>query len=400
MLVVERWAELRRLHFVGKVSIKELARRFGVDRNTVRRALRSAEPPRYERRPPPSKLDPFKDEIHRLLHDDSHLPNVRIGELIAPLGYTGRQTILDAYLREVRPLFAPAVRTYQRTTYRPGELAQFDLWQPKREMPVGFGQSRRAYVVVGALGYSRVGAGALVFSKEAPDLFWAMARCLRAFGGLPQTLVTDREGALHGGDGKPTEAYAAFCGALAVGWHFCAPGDAEAKGLVERLIQFLETSFEPGRDFAGPLDFQEQLDRWFANRANVRMHRALRTRPIDLLAEERAALRALPERTPDVHRRFVLRVPPQPYVRFDTVDYSLDPRLVGRRVEIAITQRRIRGRALGTSAIACDHERIVARHRTVTAPEHARALRELRGDPAEIEVERRPLSRYDALIPA
>ncbi len=400
MLVVERWAELRRLHFVGQVSIKELARRFDVDRNTVRRALRSAEPPRYERRPPPSKLDTFKDEIHRLLRDDSRLPNIRIAELIAPLGYTGRQTILDAYLREVRPLFAPAVRTYQRTTYRPGELAQFDLWQPKREIPVGFGQTRRVYVMVGALGYSRVGAGALVFSKEAADLLWAMARCLRAFSGLPQTLVTDREGALHAGGGRPTEPYAAFCGALTVAWHFCAPGDAEAKGLVERLIQFLGTSFEPGRDFAGPLDFQEQLDRWFATRANVRMHRALRTRPVDLLAEERAALRALPEHTPDVHRRSVLRVPPQPYVRVDTVDYSLDPRLVGRRVEIALTQRRVRGRALDSNEIACDHERIFARHRTVTAPQHARALRELRGDPAETQVERRSLSTYDRLIPA
>ena len=366
----------------------------------MRRALRSAEPPRYERRPPPSKLDPFKDEIHRLLHDDSRIPNIRIAELIAPLGYIGRQTILDAYLREVRPLFAPAVRTYQRTTYRPGELAQFDLWEPKHEIPVGFGQSRRAYVVVGALGYSRIGAGALVFSKEAPDLCWGMARCLRAFGGLPQTLVTDREGALHAGDGKPTEAYAAFCGALAIGWHFCAAGDAEAKGLVERLIQFLETSFEPGREFAGPLDFQEQLDGWFANRANVRMHRALRTRPVDRLGEERAALRLLPEHVPDVHRRFVLRVPPQPYVRVDTVDYSLDPRLVGRRVEVVTTQRRVRGRALDSNEIACDHERLFARQRTVTALEHARALRELRGDPAEIEVERRPLSTYDRLIPA
>ncbi len=400
MLVVEQWAEVRRLHFVGGVSIRELARRFRVDRNTVRRALRSSEPPRYERRPAPSKLDAFKDEIHRLLRDDPRLPNTRVGELIAPLGYSGRQTILDAYLRDVRPLFRPAARTYQRTTYRPGELAQFDLWEPKREIPVGFGQSRRGYVMVGALGYARVGAGALVFSKEAPDLLWGTARCLRSFGGLPETIVTDREGALHAGEGKPTEAYAAFCGALPVSWRFCERGDAEAKGVVERLIQFLETSFEPGRRFAGPLDFQEQLDRWFERRANVRIHRALRERPVDRLMEERGSLRPLPERTPDVHRRFVLRVPPQPYVRVDTNDYSLDPRLVGRRIEIVATQRRVRGRALDSGEIACDHERLFARHRTVTALEHARALRELRGDPAEVEVERRPLERYDALIPA
>ncbi len=49
MLDVERWAELRREHFVRRVPIKELARRYGVDRNTVRLALRSDRPPRYER---------------------------------------------------------------------------------------------------------------------------------------------------------------------------------------------------------------------------------------------------------------------------------------------------------------------------------------------------------------
>ena len=91
MLDVERWAELRREHFVRGVGIKELARRYGVDRNTVRRALRSTEPPRYQRPPAASKLDPFKDEIHRLLKDDPKLSGVRVRELIEPLGFDGRQ---------------------------------------------------------------------------------------------------------------------------------------------------------------------------------------------------------------------------------------------------------------------------------------------------------------------
>ena len=56
---MERWAELRREHFVRGVSIKELARRFGIDRNTVRRALRSEAPPVYRRAPGGSKLEPF-----------------------------------------------------------------------------------------------------------------------------------------------------------------------------------------------------------------------------------------------------------------------------------------------------------------------------------------------------
>jgi transposase len=397
VLDVERWAELRREHFVRQVPIKELARRHGIDRNTVRRALRSAEPPRYRRPTRPSKLEPFKDEIHELLRRDPKLTGVRVRELIEPLGFVGSKTIVDEYLREVRPLFAKR-RTYQRTIYRPGEVCQFDLWEPSREVPVGHGQTRRAWVVVACLGYSRAGAGALIFSKEAPDVLWGIARCLSSFGGLPSLLVWDREGCVHAGAGRPSEVYAAFCGRLRVDWHFCEPADPEAKGAVERLQGYIETNYEPGRRFANELDFQLQLDRWF-QKANARTHKTLRARPIDRLIEEREAMRPLPHHEPDVDRRWVTRVPPDPMLRFDTNDYSLDPRLAGRRVEARISQREVSAVALDTGELACRHERSFAKHRSIIALEHARALRQGRGEPdRELEVEVRPLSDYDALI--
>lgn len=398
MLEVEQWAELRRDHFVAGISIKELARRTGLDRNTVRRALRSSQPPRYQRASAGSKLDPFKAEIHRLLKADPSLPGTRVREL---LDWTGGKTIVDDYLREVRPFFSPP-RTYQRTRYRPGEICQFDLWQPTRPIPVGHGQTRVGYVVVAALGYSRVGAGALVFSKEAVDLLWGMSRCLAAFAGVPKTLVWDREGALHAGGGRPSDALAAFCGQLRCGWYLCEAGDAQAKGLVERLQGYLETSFEPGRLFANERDFQLQLDGWFANRANVRFHRGLGCRPLDRFVEERAGLAPPPAAWPESERRFVTRVPVDPYLRFDTNDYSLDPRLAARRVEVRISQREVRALALDSGELAARHERSFARHRTITALEHARALHELRGARrvGEPEVEQRSLSVYDQLLSA
>jgi transposase len=397
---VEEWAEIRRLYFVKRLSIKEVVRRTGHGRNTVRRALRSGGPPGYRRPPRASKLDPFREEVQRLLRSDPRLPGKRVRELLEEQGYLGGKTILDDYLRELRPLFLPRPRTFQRTSYRPGVFCQFDLWQPSREVPVGGGQTRRGYVVVGCLPYSRAGAGTLVFSKEAPDLLYGIGRCLAQLGGLPDTLVWDREGALHAGGGRPTVPFAGFCGELGVGWRFLEPKDPQSKGVVERLQGYLETSFEPGRSFAGELDFQAQLERWFGERANLRFHRTLRCRPADRLAEELTVMRPLPERLPDVDRRLVTRIAPDPYVRVDTNDYSLDPRLVGRRVELRVSQRELVAVCLDTGELACRHVRSFARHRTVTALEHARALRELRGAPAEPEVEQRPLARYDALIPA
>jgi transposase len=398
LLDVELWAELRREHFVRGVSIKELVRRTGFARNTVRAALRSDEPRAYRRVPAGSLLDPFKEEIHRLLKDDPGLPGVRVRELIGPLGFAGGKTIVDDYLREVRPLFLPR-RTFQRTVYRPGEVCQWDLWEPSVPVPVGHGQVRRAWVVVACLGYSRAGAGALIFSKEAPDVLWGMSRCVWSLGALPELMVWDREGCLHAGGGRPTEGYAAFCGQLPVGWLFCEPSDPQAKGAVERLQGYVETNFEPGRRFANHLDYQLQLDMWF-EKANARTHKTLRARPIDRLREEREVMRPLPGCEPDVDRRWVVRVPPDPHLRFDTNDYSLDPNLVGRRVEVRVSQREVTAVALDSGELACRHERCFAKNRTVTALEHARALRQRRGagDVDELIVEQRPLSVYDQLI--
>ena len=80
MLGVERWAEFRREHFVRGVPIKELVRRTGLSRNTIRAALRSSDPPAFRAPERPSKLDPFKDEIHRLLKDDAEVSGVRVRE--------------------------------------------------------------------------------------------------------------------------------------------------------------------------------------------------------------------------------------------------------------------------------------------------------------------------------
>ena len=398
MLDVERWAELRREHFVRGVAIKELVRRTGLARNTIKRALRSDLPPAFRCPERASMLDPFKDEIHRLLKDDPRLTGVRVRELIEPLGFDGGKTIVDDYLREVRPVFL-RLRTHQRTVYRPGEICQWDLWEPSALVPVGHGQLRRGWVVVACLGYSRAGAGALIFSKEAPDVLWGMACCLWSLGALPELMVWDREGCLHAGGGRPTETYAAFCGQLPVGWLFCEPSDPQAKGAVERLQGYMETNFEPGRRFANHLDFQLQLDAWF-EKANARTHKTLRVRPIDRLLEEREVMRPLPEREPDLDRRWVVRVPPDPHVRFDTNDYSLAPNLVGRRVEVRVSQREIIALALDTGELACRHERCFAKNRTITALEHARALRERRGARSgdEVIVEQRPLSVYDELI--
>ena len=160
-----------------------------------------------------SKLDPFKDEIHRLLQADPRLPGQRVRELIEPLGFDGGKTIVDDYLREVRPLFAPP-RTFQRTVYRPGEICQFDLWEPARRSRsgtarrAGLGRDRRAWA-------TRARAPARWSSpRRSPDLLFGIRRCLWSLGGAAarRWSGTARPGCTPAAGARPRRS-PRFCGA-------------------------------------------------------------------------------------------------------------------------------------------------------------------------------------------
>jgi transposase len=397
---VEQWAEIRRLYRVEQLSIREIGRRMGLHRKTVRRALAAAAPPRYERKTAGSKLDPFKDWICEQLAVDPRIQSQRLREMVSEIGYEGGKSIFDDYVREVRPRFV-AARTFQRTIYRPGELIQCDLWEPKEHVAVGHGQRRRGWVVTCEVCWSRAIAGTLVFSKQAPDILWGLARNLQRLGGLPEKLVWDRESAIAAG-GRPTTEFAAFCGQLAVGWVILEARDPQAKGALERSHRFMRSNFEPGRVFANHLDFQDRLDAW-TEKANRRVHRTVRAVPAERLVEEQRRMRPLPARMPDVDRRQVIRVPAQPLVRVDRNDYSIDPRFAGRRVEVRVSQTEVMAVVLDTGELAARHRRVFAGGLTVTDPAHQTELerqRATRRQRNEIEVEIRPLSRYDRLIGA
>jgi hypothetical protein len=397
---VQQWAEIRRLVLVEGRSHREVARRLGLARDTVAKAVRSDTPPRYSRAPVASKLDPFKDWICEQLREDPTIESQRLREMAGELGYMGGKSIFDDYVREVRPRFLRR-RTFQRTIYRPGELVQCDLWEPRELISVGHGQLRRGWVVTAELCWSRVIAGALIFSKEASDILWGVGRCLSRIGALPEKLVWDREGAIAPA-GRVTDEFAGFCGQLGIGWVILDAGDAQAKGALERSHRFMRSNFLPGRRFANPADFQLQLNAW-CDRVNRRVHRTIRAVPAERLVAEHERMRPLPARLPDTDRRQVVRVPQQPYLRIDRNDYSIDPRFAGRRIEVRVSQESVTAAVLDTGELACRHRRVFAGGLTLTDPAHQTQLdrqRARRRRRHEVDVEVRPLARYDAVIPA
>ena len=89
-------------------------------------------------------------------------------------------------------------------------------------------------------------------------------------------------------------------------------------------------------------------------------------------------MRPLPERMPPTAIRRVLRVPQQPYLRWDTNDYSIDPRFAGRRVEVRVGRREVAAIALDSGELCARHRRSFARHLTLTDPAHQAELDRLR----------------------
>ncbi|MGW4368039.1 helix-turn-helix domain-containing protein, partial [Nocardia takedensis] len=82
MIAIEDWAEIRRLHRAEGVPIKEIARRLAVARNTVRAALASDRPPKYERAPRGRVVEVYEAQIRGLLAEYPRMPGTVIAERI------------------------------------------------------------------------------------------------------------------------------------------------------------------------------------------------------------------------------------------------------------------------------------------------------------------------------
>jgi transposase len=311
-------------------------------------------------------------------------------------------TILRDRVAELRPIFVPP-DPCQRTHYIPGELVQFDLWQPDYAIPLGFNQAEKLWVVTAVSAFSRFMAAWMVASRAGHDVLAGMLRCFEQIGAIPRTAVWDGEGCIgqwRQGRQAFTEEFQRFRGTLGMGARLCKPNDPEAKGINERANGYYETSFLPGRTFDDVADFNGQITGWL-KRANRRVHATTRQVPGELIYEDRGAMHPFPPVLPDPSFRYTTRLARDHYVRVDTNDYSVNPRFVGRRIEVRCD--------LDWVVATCDgievarHRRCLARHQSLLDASHAITLRKMRAEAAtapvlESEVEERDLSDYDKAL--
>ncbi len=389
--MTEAWAEIRRLHKSEQMSIKAIVRRTGMARNTVRAALASDAPPKYERPAVGSVLDGFEPQIRVLLSEFPSMPATVIAERV---GWTASSSVLRARVAQLRPLYAPSDPA-DRTVYVAGDIVQCDLWFPGKVIPVDIGASTKIAGWVGGrpavdlpvltmvAAFSGFIMALLLPTRKTGDLVAGMWQLLAGLGGVPKMLVWDNESGI-GQHHRLTLGARGFAGTLGTRIYQTAARDPEAKGVVERANGFLETSFMPGREFDSPADYNTQLAGWLP-RANSRVLRRTGEQPGVRVAADVAAMGALPPVAPRVGTTERVRLGRDYYVRVAGNDYSVDPTMIGRFVEIhaglvaiTITSPAGVGAGAGAGRVVGAHQRCWSSHQTITDPAHVATAAGLR----------------------
>ena len=366
---MEDWALIRRLVADGMPQ-RQVARNLGIARETVAAAVRSDRPPKYERPAQPTSFTPFEARVRALLAEHPSMPATVIAER---LEWSGSITWFRDNIRRLRPEHRP-VDPADRLSWTAGDAAQCDLWFPPRKIPLEDGTMVLLPVLVIVAAHSRFVTARMIPTRKTEDLLLGHWELIQQLGAVPRRLIWDNESGI-GQRGRLAQGVASFAGTLATKVVQLKPYDPESKGIVERRNGWLETSFMPGRTVSSPSDFNAQLQEWL-EKANGRVVRTIKARPIDLIGHDRARMLPLPPIPLQLGWRERVRLGRDYYVRLDASDYSVDPAAIGRIVDIAADLDRVRVRLDGR--LVADHARVWARGSTITDPAHVEAAKRLR----------------------
>jgi hypothetical protein len=215
---------------------------------------------------------------------------------------------------------------------------------------------------------------AMLPSRTTGDLLAGMWQLLSGLGSVPKILVWDNESGI-GQHHRLTPGARSFAGTLGTRIYQTAARDPESKGVIERANGFFETSFMPGRSFTSPADYNAQLASWLPV-ANSRMLRRTGEQPGMRITEDLVGMGALPPVPPIIGTSTRVRLGRDYYVRIAGNDYSVDPTVIGRFVDVHA--------GLATVTMSCAglpvgrHERCWTTRRTITDPSHVETAGVLR----------------------
>jgi len=368
-------------HFVREgVPVAQVARQFGVCRQSVYNHVGREGPYEKPHRVRGSKVDAYKDYIQRRL-ERFNLPATVLLREVRQQGYGGGRTILSDFVRSIKR--EQVIRVTERFESEPGGQAQIDFAECG-SIEVD-GARRKLCLFDFVLGYSRMMDSRFVISTKQHELF----SCLKgAFGvlGIPGEILVDNMKQVveyHDpvtGSVRFNRAFLDFAEHYGFMPVAAPPYWPRVKGKVERNISYVKRSFLCGRSFTDIDDLNAQFRVWQDGEANVRIHGTTGRRPVELYTEELKALRPAGAIPVYDTRPCEVRVAGKDcHIHYCGVFYSVDPKAAGRSVVVRPGGERVGDRFevyLGSELVAAHYRRSKGTVR-VTLPEHAAAIRRL-----------------------
>ena len=364
---------IRRWHFREQLSIREICRRTGLSRNTIRKYLRlDGVEPKFKVPERPSKLDPFADRLSAWLKTESKKNRKQkrtmkqLNADLMILGYEGSYNRVAAFAREWRDDRQRELQTTGRGTYvplafDPGEAFQFD-WS--EDWAIIGNERTKLQVAHTKLSYSRAFIVRAYLLQTHEMLFDAHNHAFRVFGGIPGRGIYDnmRTAIDKVGRGKERDVNVRF---QAMASHylfepeFCNPASGWEKGQVEKNVQDARHRlWQPTPRFPS----LDALNDWLEQRCKEfwaqTPHGQMRGSIADIWAEEVPAL--MPVIRPfDGFVEYTKRVSPTCLVHLERNRYSVPASFANRPVSLRVYPDRVVVAAEGQ--IVCEHRRVIDR---------------------------------------
>lgn len=217
-----------------------------MDRKTIRKHIHSATAPSKQSRKKKSKLDAYKEYLHRRMMEDHVFNRERLLDEIRQLGYQGGKTILKDYLKPFRD---NARKKYTiRYETLPGGQMQVD-WKEIGTVILN-GEKVKISMFVAILGHSRMKYVEFTLSQDQEHVFQCLVHSFKYFGGIQRTVLFDNMRTVTDGREQGIVKWNQRFSEFASYYDFipkaCRPYRAQTKGKVERAIQYITNHFYVG----------------------------------------------------------------------------------------------------------------------------------------------------------
>jgi len=373
MINYETYCQIRLLHQQRGLSFNQIASELGIRPQTVAKYANLATFTRRRGIKRPSKLDPFKPAITRLLERHPYSATQIYQRLRADEGYTGGFSIVKAYVRVVRPVRHPA---FLSLAFAPGEAAQVD-WGCAGTITLG-GTRRRLSFFVMVLCHSRMAYVEFTCGEAMEHFLACHHNALEFFGGTPGVILIDnlKTGVLSHRFGERAvfnPRYLDFAAHYGFEPRACNVRKANEKGRVENGVGYVKKNFLAGLDLPNSIGaVNAAVRQWLATIANVRDHRETHKQPAELFLLEKPALLPLPAVAADTSVTRLVRVTNRCRVVLDTNRYSVPSRHASQRLTLKAFADRLC--LYHSHDLVASHPRCYERHRDFEDPDHVKEI--------------------------